>query len=676
MKTYKYFSIIAAALAMGACSNDDLVGDNNGGQAGGEGKPVEFTSVITSELDALPEENLDGGIVGSATRSTLENGKFTGWNKGDKVSVSDGTLMFNYKVTSTNDASCTFEVSEGGNEFTGDGAADKTFYCAYPADAVKGWNGSTVTEMVYAEQKYDENIDGGAMGAYMVTSAQADETGNAVSFSFAHSASVIEVNLATLGVQPKAVYLKSNSGVAIAGEVKCDVTDKSMTVSTTGGTAYCTSSQSDVIALTNVASDATIARFYILPVKLVGGVTVTVVDTDGNYYTKKTSTDIGNAADFTVTNNINSVLSGWNTKTTTTAAKPYYKKVNFGTATSATRKGNWMATIPSNIYFNMLSTPGAHDACTQGQAVGLVSECQDLTLQELLEAGVRCFDIRPGYKLNTAITSDNLYIWHGTTKTDTKYVDAISTFCTFLQNNPTEAISIVMTKEASSGTDRSDEMWDVLRACHNDNANKDYFKVMDHSNYNLGDYRGKIFYVNRTGTTDIPGTVNIKYIDENDNNIEKAGWPDNGTLSNWKGIIGLCNANVQDVYKSNGQAKQKAVEDMLQITSASIDVKKVITYNYTSSSNFPSTYANSTNPAISTYLNDDNISGPTSYLLCDYIGCTKNSGDVLLKAIVNQNYKYVFLGRTRNVAAPGAGIGVGIAGDEYADGGTVYAPKR
>lgn len=656
---------MAATLALGACSNDALIeGEVTPDETLQQGESIAFAGAKVTTLDILDEEGADGAEARS-TRSTLTNGEFTAWNDGDQVSVSDGTLNFTYKVTNANGTKCTFEVVDGGKSFTGEGAKGKTFYCCYPAAAVKGWNSSTVTTMVYAEQDYTENADEGAMGAYMVTSAEADATGENVSFNFAHAASVVEVNLASLGdgVTPKAVYLKSNSGVAIAGEVKCNVSTKAMEVSTGGATAYCTSSQSDVIALTNVASDATIARFYILPVKLVGGVTVTVVDNNGNYYTKKTSTDIGNDADFTVTNNINSVLSDYQVKTTTTAAKPYYKKVNFGAATGtngAKRIGNWMATIPSNIYFNMLSTPGAHDACTQGQAFSGVSECQDLTLQQLLDAGVRCFDLRPGYKLSEVITADNLYIWHGGTKTSTKYVDAISTLCTFLQNNPSETISVIMNKEDNkTGSDRSNDdaggYWTTIKACHE--TNKAYFKQMDHSNYNLGDYRGKIFYVNRTGTT-IPYTSNI------------TNWGDNETKDDWSCVIGLCNANVQDKYNTNGTAKQNEVKRVMQITSASTDVKKVITYNYNSSATFPSSYANANNPALTTNLND--ITGPTSYLLCDYIGCSKNGGDALLKAIINQNYKYVFKGRTRNVAVT-EGIGVGVAGDEYADDTQVYA---
>lgn len=43
------------------------------------------------------------------------------------------------------------------------------------------------------------------------------------------------------------------------------------------------------------------------------------------------------------------------------------------------------------------------------------------------------------------------------------------------------------------------------------------------------------------------------------------------------------------------------------------------------------------------------------------------------KAILNQNYKYVFGKRTRVSASKGNGTGVGIAGDEYADGSDVFA---
>lgn len=238
----------------------------------------------------------------------------------------------------------------------------------------------------------------------------------------------------------------------------------------------------------------------------------------------------------------------------------------------------------------------------------------------------------------STITKDNLYIYHGQANTNVKYVDAMSTLASFVKNNPTEAISVIMVKEnnkpilgGSSYTDRSSEMWSVINTCHS--KYNDCMKHLNHSYYTLADFRGKICYINRTGT-DCTNTIRI------------TNWPDNSTVSDWSCGMNVCRANVQDKYNTNGTAKQDAVKEMLGLSSANT-VGNNFTYNYTSSANLPSNYASATNPVIAAYLNEGNITGPTGYVLADFIGCTKNSGKTLLDAIVNQNYRYVFNGRTR-----------------------------
>lgn len=671
MKTYKYIGLVATALMMGACSDGALVEDVvNTPNVGGE--TVDMTAEVVTELDMQPEENADGSVV-PQTKTVMDAGQVTSWSNGDQISVSDGTLMYKYEVENANGASCTFTVVDGEKSIDHDGFKNDFNGC-YPAAAVKGWNGTTVIAQVYAEQNYAENIDGGCFGAYMMT--QGTVADNHISFKFKHAASVLEVNLATLGVTPKAVYLKANSGVAIAGQIKCDASNNNITVVTNDASTYAPNSQSDVIALTNIASDATIARFYLLPVKLVGGVTVTVVDADGNYYTKKTTTDIGNDAEFTVTNNINSVLSAYQVKPgATTAAKPFYKKVNFGTAASATRKGNWMATIPSNVYYSMLSAPGTHDAATSGcTQYTTYTRCQGSTIAEQLVQGIRVFDLRPGYKYNSEITADNLYIYHGAYSSNVKYVDAMQTIADFLAANPTEAVTIVQVKEEGSGTDRSNEMWNVINAWQDSHV--DLFLAADHSNWALNDMRGKIMLLNRNNTATHKGQ-NIGPWSDKCNVID---WSSNiGTLyyenNEWV-VRGTCNANIQDAYEDSQTNKKTKVTQHLNLMSQN-ETKGRFCFNFLSIAGGVGSNSDSNAQAMNPYATSElaNINGPVGYIMADYVNTTQY-GVPLVKAIINQNYKYIFKGRTRNVKAPTGGIGIDIAGDDKADEGEVFARKE
>lgn len=414
---------MAAGIMTTACSNEDFTPSNEGGKNDAT-EVSDFSGNIGNELDVLDTEGFDGDMANN-TRSTITNGEFSSWSTTDIVSISDGTLSYKYKPTTINGTRCEFGVVDGKNQFDKDLTGNENFYVFYPAAAVSGWNGAKVTSMVYAQQDYTENVDNGAMGAYMATKAKVNEDKH-VSFDFSYCCSVIEVNLSTLGVTPKSVSLRSNSGVDLAGKIVYDIDNNAITVSANDATDYSYSTRSEVINMQNIAANAKITRFYVLPVVLKGGVTVTVEDTDGNFYTKSTSTDIGNASTTgTVKYSNGKNLAG-------AAAKPYYKKVNFGAASTA-HKGNWMSTIPGNTWLHGLSIPGAHDAATSSVS-NSSARCQSKNINEQLEAGVRAFDIRVPYiGLSKAPTTATVSIYHGIVNTKVLFKDAMDYLVSYVK---------------------------------------------------------------------------------------------------------------------------------------------------------------------------------------------------------------------------------------------------
>lgn len=509
-------------------------------------------------------------------------------NLDEKVDVDDVTAM----AQVINEE---YEGTHGEGDINNDGKASISDVATL-VDIIQPKTATKVVAKVYAEQLASENTT----PDYAVVSATSMTDNSDVKSTITAADYFTTLNVKTTLANVASVSVYSVDKKAIAGDMIAINANGKVRATYAQGEentyTHARYAQSDVVTVTG--NNAGTYTAYLFPVELTNGVIVTVRTTDGSFYSQ--------------------TFTGINAG-----------KANELTFTETTATNNWMATIPGNTYFSKISTPGAHDACTKGNASG--AECQDLTLQELLDAGVRQFDLRPGYYNNTTITAENLYIWHGVTKTSTKYVDAIKMLADFVQAHPTEAISVIMVKENNNlGTDRSSEMWSVVNDCHT--TYKDYMKVLDHSYYTLDDFRGKICYINRTGT-DVNNTTKI------------SNWPDDNTVSDFSCKIGnTCSANVQDKYKSNGNTKQTAVKDMINQSKEDTD-RSHFYYNYLSSSNLPSTYAGSTNPAIATFL--DTVSGPTGYLLCDYIGCEKNSGKTLLNAIINQNYKYVYNGRSR-----------------------------
>lgn len=66
---------------------------------------------------------------------------------------------------------------------------------------------------------------------------------------------------------------------------------------------------------------------------------------------------------------------------------------------------SWMSYLPDDALLSALSIPGTHDAATS--TLNLWSKCQSLSLGAQLNAGVRCFDLRPtGYRRSDDLSRD------------------------------------------------------------------------------------------------------------------------------------------------------------------------------------------------------------------------------------------------------------------------------
>lgn len=678
MKNNKYVYLLAATLGLGfsACSSDDLIveeiggaqGATGNGAAGGEG--VSFTSRIAGDLDILEEE---GGNASSDTRSVIEGGQFTAWTVGDAVTVSDGMLAYTYQVSATSGTSCSFAVKEGGNEFlTATTTTDQPFYAFYPEAAVSGaggrggWSGSTVKAMIFAEQNYAENVDDGLFGSYMASGATTMSESGSVNFTFNLVASVIDVNLSTLGVTPASVSIKSNKGEILAGLLKYNCATQTAEVSTNDKTKYADNTQSDVVTVNKIAEGATLVRFYVLPVQLAGGVTITVKDTEGNYYTKSSTTPVGNEATEGLTS-----LTG----VTATVCKPYYKKYNFGAvSSSATRQNNWMATIPSNVRYCQLSIPGAHDAATSGvSGIGANSaKTQSKDIATLLAGGVRGFDLRPRHTASSAseIELDYLEIYHGSKGTGVLFKDAMSLLAEFVTNNPTECVYVRIKKEDTGETDQPETWCTSIRECLKGYYDSDIVLGKLPSGMTLGECRGKLVVTsdNPYGPGRTYSPVYGAFLSWNDN-TEGALFTiyhDGGTSNK------LGNAYVQDYYSGDTSNKSTYVDNGFAKAAEQTDVWCFNYLNMSATLIVPASYAGTINPDVLSKLNA--LNGRVGFVFYDFCLDNSYSGLDLNNAIIAQNFKYIYKGRSRVVAETSGGTSTGttVSGDEYADDSEVY----
>ena len=677
MKLKYYIWMFAAASLFAACSNDDALAPEQPSATEQqtavvtEGEGIGFTSTIGDQLEILATEDLDAE-ASAKTRSTMSDGAFGSWATSDKISISDGTLMYTYqpKEETIKGANCYFQSKTSASFLTDGTGSDREFYAFYPADAVLGWNGTTVSTMIYTEQKYSENVENsGVMGPYMAAVATTTGGGANASFTFGHICSVIDVDFSGFesltGEVVDAVSLFANSQVSIAGKMIYNVNTKAASVVTNDETGYSNSTQSEMVRVSNIAAAATSARFYVLPVAQANGFTITVHTTSNNYYTKSSSTSVGTSAvnaDYLAS--ISGVTSG-------TACKPYYKKYNFTSATNA-RTQNWMAMIPGNIKFNHLSLPGTHDAATSSLS-GSAYKCQAYTIAQQLSMGCRAFDLRPGYD------DSSLNIYHSNGNTNVTLSAALTAIKDFLVANPTETAFVLIHEEYTSliGSSSHSTTW-ATRVWNCINGFTDYIASYGWKG-NLNPCRGKMVIIFRDNYTDGTGTADL--------GCGKVGW--GGSFQD-KSIMtgtGSNSANgtlrYQDEYStSSSSTKLGNLTTMLNDHIAANETNDGYTFvnntNIASGTSNVSTLANNVNTAVLGSSTFTSHTGRFGIMMTDFLFSSSYKGDQMFELIHQQNYKYVYKNRTRcsTTSASGTDTGVDISADEYANDGTVYVKGK
>lgn len=657
---YVLVSAAIMSMAFAACTSDALIDEEVKEPATAEqvdGESVVFRSVIEGDLEILEEEG-----EGPSTRATISEGQLTGWTAGDVVSISDGMLAYSYQVSSTDGTSCVFDVIDEGSSFVGD--TESTFYAFYPEKAISGagtrggWNGTTVSAMVFAGQDYTENLDnGGLFGAYMVSDGAQVANGTA-HFTFKLIASVVEVNLSGIS-NIESVSLKAKGGEAIAGVMKYDCANSSYTLASKDATNTAANTQSDVITVGGTIPDGATVRFYLLPVQLTQGVVITVKTTDGTYYTKTSATSVG-------------------------SGNPYYKKYNFG-ATSTAKTNNWMATIPSNTRLNMLTIPGAHNAASMDASYEN-AVCQELSIADLYTAGVRAFDIRPAYKYSSEPgTVDDLVIYHGISSCNVNFTDAMTTLLNSVANS-TETVIIVMNGADGTGTDYTTQWRSLIKNYLAGLAGEGKIVSSLSANMTLNDVRGKLVVLTRKPYGD-GGSFSPCYGGFLGLYEDSWQWPDNQTFEGYvyKENLGVVtDLSVQDQYNVETSDKKTYVENLIKSSVVDNSTKWYI--NYTSMAKTttllgqaipagnPDEWAEVVNPAVVSML--PNYTGRLGIMLSDFIGGSSYSGNALCKGFMAQNGKYVLNGRSRIALTETPGYDVEIDDDDYASDGEVLVNSR
>lgn len=119
---------------------------------------------------------------------------------------------------------------------------------------------------------------------------------------------------------------------------------------------------------------------------------------------------------------------------------------------------NWMSNIPDNRYIHELNIPGTHDSATQYVKNGsalidifvAAATCQDKSVQEQLNAGVRAFDFRVDESLNLC-HGDGTYKFTAYSDSGKTTIltlqNALNTISSFLSSHSSETVLVSIKKE-------------------------------------------------------------------------------------------------------------------------------------------------------------------------------------------------------------------------------------
>lgn len=731
-------------MAMAACSSDDLVVEQNGGgnNNGTIGEEVEaFTSSFVDNYVQLGEEDLDNGTI---TRAGVNSTMDATWDVGDEVCISNGTLIFSYDVKSTTDEgrACTFKLAGEHKAFN----AGIGFNAIYPRRAVTEcdggkWNGNVVTAQVYAQQSYSENTadvpghDNHYFGGYYVTKEQAgmDEDKEGVfKFSFMPLCSVIDLDLSGLvledGDQIAAAYIRNNNGKSIAGHFEYNFAEHTLMTTGAGGCKYNYSSRSTVVEVNffheevdgkvfyDDIKDDKIVRFYVLPVKMTEGVTVTVRTKNGKYYTKTSSNPVGKeTSDVVTTEDGDMVETTEKGDIVGTLAKPYYKRFKFGSKSTA-KLGAWMACIPDNIFYTMLSIPGSHDAATaSAKILSGSSKTQTTSIIDQLKSGVRAFDMRPCAEcyrssIFSSYTEYKLEIRHGSVGTDVYFKTVVNQIADYLGENPTECAFVFIHMEQPtsifdaqiSDDDHagwSYEVYNYIKGLVD--AGKALTSISKETKFN--ECRGKIIFVLRddykTGIADKLGRTltSAQYytcrIPWNDN-IARTVWV-RGNDDNYSTL----KVSYQDIYNTDksaefdgdiggGPTPQKGgitgyadkialIKEFINSATNTSSDRFVLNFASFAGVGNPEPNAAAIMPEINLYIQQQHEN--VGIIFSDFVN-SEYGGLSFTTVTLSNNFKHCFMNRSRvdqlKKYTSDKNIGLIVSGDDYADESDVFVKKR
>jgi 1-phosphatidylinositol phosphodiesterase len=208
----------------------------------------------------------------------------------------------------------------------------------------------------------------------------------------------------------------------------------------------------------------------------------------------------------------------------------------------------WMSSLKDEASLTEISIPGSHDSGATKSLADIAGVCQDSSISDQLNNGVRYLDIRLGaYK-------DYLTVYHGSINQDLSFTQVLETTTSFLKAHPTELILLSVKEEKKP--DKSSLSFETLLK----QSVQSYFSFFytERALPKLGAARGKMVLLSRYENN----TIGID---------SYQGWSDSAdpTASNTFDMDNGVSFKIQDHYKlKTVQAKEDEFSALLSLSDA------------------------------------------------------------------------------------------------------------
>ena len=252
----KHIVLVAAALALAACGNEEIIENNESGSTG---------KVHMTFTAGTPQ-----------TRTSLaEDGHAVNWTQGDLVAIYDGTETI-----------CKFEATEvSGSTATlkGEAAETDTYTAFYPYtdDGTLTLDNTAITFTLPATQT--ATAGGFAEG---LNPSWAQATDGSKKLTFQNLCALAKFTVDADGVT-EVTLTANNTGDALAGELTYTIADRTLTA---------TGSASRSVTIKGNFEAAKEYYFVVAPGKLTGGITLNYMGEGGKTYVKTTQSEVTFAA--------------------------------------------------------------------------------------------------------------------------------------------------------------------------------------------------------------------------------------------------------------------------------------------------------------------------------------------------------------------------------------------